>query len=866
MKKHNNIINILIKYTIIFGTLTFILLSIFIKHNKSFVWINISNDGLDQHLINLHLFKQIVANFVETGSLNTFIWNIGYGIDMFSNLAYYIFGDFLSYIALFIKTENLDTLYNILIIIRLYLVGLSFIIYSNYKKISNINTLIGTLTYTFSAFSLFALARHPYFMNPLIIFPLLMIAIERTIKENKNIFFIIMIAIMFISSFYFGYMMSICIMIYGIIIAFSHYKTKKDAIKKLINTFIYAVIGIALSSFILIPTAYAYLTSTRTDNNLYLYTSTYYKNLVETLISTNNTGNWSLIGLSSIILAVIPQFIKNKNKHKDIFKYIILLLIPLLIPTIASIFAGFSFPNNRWTFVINFILSFIITLILDNNYEFKLKNNIIFIISYLFIIIIVTSNINTQLLISIICAILFTIIIKFKSHLQKLYPIAILSVLTFNLGYNIYYMYNTNGYINEFVESNAISLYDDANHQIPYLNEATKYLKEIDKSYYNTIIYPNKLYNLSIINDYNSISYFYSIVPNHYLSLATELENQELGINKEIKNFNQRTQITTLLNTKYLITTNNNYIPYGYELIKNYNNQTYIYRNKYNLSFANLYTKYIFIEEYNKLTPLEKESVLLEATVVENKELANYKWKNNIKTINYNIINKNIINNTIKIENKQNNKLILDIPNINNEEVYLYIKNINFKPIKKDKTTAYNIEASINNKTYQEGRKNKNTNAYYFVNNDILINLGYYENLNSDIELTFSSTGTYSYDEMQILTINFNNYEYNINNLNNSNFILKSYDNNYLSGSINPKEDGILQFTTNYSKGWKVYVDGIEVPTFKSNKYFLGINIKKGYHEIHLKYSTPYKNTGLILTIISSIVFIYIIIKERKKK
>ena len=869
MKKKNDIIKLITKYTIIFSLLIFILLSIFIRNNKSFIWINISNDGLDQHLINLHFFKNIFANFVKTGSINTFIWNIGYGLDMFANLAYYIFGDFLSYLALFTKTEHLDTLYGLIIILRIYLVGISFIIYTSTKKIQPKNILIGALTYTFSGFSLFALARHPYFMNPLIIFPLLMLTTELQIKEDKPIPFIIMVLITFISSFYFGYMMSICIMIYGIIITISHHKQKEPSyiIKKLIKTFFYALIGVLLSSFILIPTGYAFLNSTRTDSSIYMYTSTYYKNLVESLISTNNTGNWSLIGISSIILAILPQFIKNRKKQKDIFTYLIILIIPLLIPFIASIFAGFSFPNNRWTFVINFILSYIISITLEKYKDINIKHTLIFIITYSLLIFLINKQLNQQLIISIICAILFTIIIYYQNKLKNLYPIILTSILTINLGYNIYYTYQTNGYINEFVETDAISLYNDANHQIPYLKDASIYLKEIDNTYYNTIIYPNNLYNLSMINNYNSISYFYSIVNNNYLSLATDLENQELGINKEIKNFNNRTKITTLLNTKYIITTNNNYIPYGYKLIKNFNNQTYIYQNQYYLSFANLYTNYIDESYYNSLSPLDKENILLEANIIDKSTniKPNFKYQTNIKKIPYTIKDNNIINNTIEIQDKTNNKLNINLSNINNSEIYLYIKNIKFNPTK-NKNTAYNITATIKNITFTEGLKNKNTNAYYFENNDILINLGYYQQLNDILELTFSSIGTYTFDSLEILSIDFNNYKESINKLNESNFILKEYNNNYISGTINPTNDGIIQFTTNYSKGWKVYVDGKLVPTIKSNKYFLGINITKGYHEIYLEYKTPYKKTGLIISIITSTIFIYIIIKERKKK
>ena len=865
MKKNKQLINTITKYTLIFILLISILLSIFIRNNKSFVWINVSNDGLDQHLINLHYFKLLFNNFLQTAKFNTFIWNVGYGMDMFANLAYYIFGDFLSYLAILTKTEHLGNLYNLLIIIRLYLVGISFIIYCNYKKISNTNTIIGSLTYTFSAFSLFALARHPYFINPLIIFPLLMLSTEHIIKNNKPIPFIIMVFITFVSSFYFGYMMSICIMIYGIILVFKHYKnqTIKEKIIKLLKIFFYALIGVLLSSFILIPTAYAYLTSTRTDNSIYTYTITYYKNLVETLISTNNTGSWSILGLSSIILAILPTFIKNHKKHQDILAYIIILLIPLIIPFIGSAFAGFSYPNNRWTFVINFILSYIITITLNKNYKINLKYNLILISTYTIILLLLKQNLNSQLIISIICAIIFTYIITYQNKLNKLYPILLLTTLIINLGYNIYYMYSPNktGYVNEFVETNVTKLYNNANHQIPYLSDATNYLKEIDNSYYNIIIYPNNLYNLSLINNYNSISYFYSIVNNKYIELATDLENQELGLNKEIKNFNQRTQINSLLNVKYFITTDKSYIPYGYELIKNYNNLTYIYKNKYHLSFANLYTSTISNETYNNLTPLEKENILLKATITEN-PTNSYNYQSNIEKIDY-IDTNNLINNNQIIINNKNNNFQIDIPSINNKELYLYIKNLNFKPLSKIQSKAYNITASINNKNFIEGTKDKHISPYYFNNKDILINLGYYENLNNDIYLNFSSLGTYQFDSLEILTISFDDYQTNINKLNNSNFNLEDYGYNYLTGSINPTSDGIIQFSTNYSDGWKVYVDNVQVDTIKSNKYFLGINIKQGYHKIHLEYTTPYKNLGIIISLISLTTFIIIILKEK---
>ena len=868
--KNKQILKNILNYTLIFSILFSIILLIFKYYDKSFVWINVSNDGLDQHLINLHIFKDLLTDFLSSGSLNTFTWKIGYGMDLFANLTYYIFGDFLSYISILVPHDKIDNLYNILIVLRVYLIGISFIIYSYYHKYKSIPTLIGSIIYTFSGFTLFAMARHPYFINPLIIFPLILLGTEKIILDNKKIFFTILVAIMFISSFYFGYMIAMWIIIYGIIIAINKYKNIKKIINVLFKTLIYALIGLLISSYFLLPTIQSYFSSTRTGSIFYLYTPLYYLRLIPSLISVENTGNWSLIGVSGIILGILPIFIKNKHKYKNLYIYLICLIIPLLIPFIATIFDCMSYPNNRWAFIISFILAIITVNILndeDNIKKIDLKKGIIYILIYGLIILITKQKINLQIIISLLIGIIFLYVLNKKDKFKNKYSYMILLLLIINTGYNIYYMYDSGnyGYIDEFVEKDVSKLHDNANYQIPYLSEASNYLNQIDNSYYNVLIYPDYLYNLSLVNEYNSISYFYSIVDSTYLDLATDLENQELGINKEIKNFNYRPIITTLLNNKYLITTNKEYIPYGYSEIKNFNNETYIFKNNYYLSFANLYTKYIDIDTFNNLSPIEKEISLLKYMAIDNNKNNTNINLNNINNHPYYILNNNISGNKIDIYSK-NSYLDISVNNINNSQVYLYIKNLKYTPhgsIKLFSDYSYNITANLKNIELSESTKDYRTNAYYFENKDLLINLGYYDKLNDTIRLTFSNIGTYSFDSFEIKTINFNNYQDDINNLNKANFKLDTYQNNYLSGSVNCETSGILQFATNYSDNFNVYVDNKKVDTFKVNKYFLGINIDSGYHKIYLEYKNPINKVSLYLSILGIILLILLIILEK---
>ena len=148
----------------------------------------------------------------------------------------------------------------------------------------------------------------------------------------------------------------------------------------------------------------------------------------------------------------------------------------------------------------------------------------------------------------------------------------------------------------------------------------------------------------------------------------------------------------------------------------------------------------------------------------------------------------------------------------------------------------------------------------------MLANMGYYDEASGIITLEFENLGTYRLKDLKIYAVLMQDYEQDINNLRKSNFEVVEYKNGYLKGNAKVETDGILQFSTIYNKGWKVYVDGEETNTFIANKYFLGIKINQGEHIIELKYSTPYQKEGIIISIIGILALTGIIIIERLKE
>ena len=909
MKKilNNDYVKSILIYTFIFVFLSLILYCTFRLNGKTIIW---NEDGIFQHVVNLKSFRELLINSIKTNTFNTFTWKSGLGMDLYSNYAYYILGDPFSYLSILVPAKKVFSLYTFLVILRLYFVGISFIIYAKRKKFNSFSTIIGATMYAFCSFALFSATRHPYFINELILLPLILLATERLILYDKPFFYSIILCITFIVSFYFAYMFCFIIAIYSIILIIYNYK--KDVIKKIINKFIklfiYSLLGILLSSIILIPTFISFINTERISyNTVYPYTLLYYRKLLSTMLTISSNSNWVCIGVSSIIFITLPLFFKEKKKETPIKIFLLILIIPLLISQVSSIMCGFGFPNNRWSFTFSFIFSIITSYILNKKEllnEKCIKYSIISIGIVLLSNVIFDIKITNNMLIQIITLLSLILVISYKDKLKKYNMFNILFTIIFvlGIGFNIYYEYSPSG--NSFSENyidrkNINQILNTSYYQMNDFDKSIKYITDSDKEYYRIMKHPFAHENLSIISNYNSISSYYSLTPQVYNDITNDLMNIDHYTSLGLKEFNYRTRITSLLGSKYLVSNSGKMVPYGYESIKEYKSGTKIYKNNNSLNFAILYTDTISIEDYDKLSPLEKEITLLKKSATEDNKGANNKidYSKYIKQIDYKIID----NNRIKIKDKNifkinniNTSIDLKINKQDNCELYILFKNIRFNPLSKneyiklynkklnketninnykvnnrmnyneaknkykwyEKDYRYTLGVTYNDNTIERSIQDYRTSAYYIDINDFLFNLGYQDKFKDTITITLNNYGTYTYDDIIIYSVNMKDYEEDIDRLNKSNYKLIEHKDNYMHGTVDIKKDGILQFSTLYNDGFKVFVDNKEVKTFKSNKYFLGINIKEGKHDIIIKYKTPYIKEGSIISLISLVILI----------
>ena len=128
---------------------------------------------------------------------------LGYGGDILTTLNYYSFGDPLDLLSILVPYRYTEYLYSFLVIFRIYLSGLSFSYYCKTHGHEGMHVLIGSIMYSFCGYTIIFATRHPFFINPMIYLPLLLVGIDQMLENKKSVLFHIIVIISLISNLLF---------------------------------------------------------------------------------------------------------------------------------------------------------------------------------------------------------------------------------------------------------------------------------------------------------------------------------------------------------------------------------------------------------------------------------------------------------------------------------------------------------------------------------------------------------------------------------------------------------------------------------------------------------------------------------------
>ncbi|OFA12524.1 bacterial membrane protein YfhO [Lentilactobacillus sunkii] len=622
---------------------------------KTLIW-NI--DGIAQHFPILAQFQRILQGTAHQ-SLTGWSWNLGAGADQLTTFAFYVVGDPFSYLIALFPASKLELGFQLLILVRLYCVGLSFLAWANELHLSTHSRLIGTIIYTFSGYNFYVSMHHPFFILPMILFPLLAMGIEKVLHRGSWLPLAIAVSLALISNFYFAYMLAIGSLVYLVTRWVSIRHKHPDQIQPVKTLYCLAQAifsGLLTASVVLLPTILTVLQSTRIAyhakfaNGLLLYPIKYYLSLPDQIITSTTTKDyWLVLNFCGLTFLAAVYILKHFKKFRALAFIITLTIVALLFPQFSAIANAMSTPSNRWLFLIVLPMC-LATMIFVDELPKLTRSDITWLIVASFSLIVLvwitkgfTLNIPQNDLISYGILLSFLLLIVCQTTL-KISPkhtgwilTGMILISTISAGQGWFSPNSSRNIKSNLVTGTATEwlkkYYDGAQEALP--KHGDFYRTSTISNYYSHKTAGN---NIPMVLGTHDLGAYYSIQNGNVFKFTRSLGDARAVVNSVIGEGDGRTTLLNLLGVKYIfaktdILKNPQTIPYGFHFVRNQAGNILDYPEqpvsglsnhsgtillKSDLSLPLAYTQVHVLSDvnYNNMSKLQREQALLKGAVV----------------------------------------------------------------------------------------------------------------------------------------------------------------------------------------------------------------------------------------------------------
>lgn len=798
----------------------------------------------------------------------------------------------LQWLAIFCPWDRVDVLYDYLVLIRFYLVGVSFSLMGFYFGQRALPVMIGALSYTFCGFALYGGTRHPFFLAPMIMLPLLAIGAEKILKGEKSWLFVGSVFLSATFSLYFSCMLAFVIVVYFFARYFCTNWGKRDILRgcwSMVGRMVlWGGVGLLLSSFSWLPTFFQMLGTSRigrdTGQLLYYSKDIYEKFLTNFIVSPVNFDPWSNFGFSVFAIpAALLLYLDNSRKNADKSLKVLFFIYTAMVcsPAVAYMLSGFNAITGRWYFTYALCVSAIIMfklpalLTAEKSTLMAVGGGVIAYIAICYFLI-ERKYYNEEPLILLIVAMISLVLCygAGKAGKNKILPMCL--VLTCLSTYysafllfapaqrNVVAGFESKGTLYSALESG----------QYTSLGKSTVVTKDEDLFWVTGNRVNNKEGAASFYNGLNGLSFYSSNIYPSYRALRDELEvGQRVSINQSY-GVDSRVHLMTLLGVKYYALREEAKViwPFGMkkiDQIQNGKKTDIILENEYALPAGYTYDSYIDEAALDGLSGVEKQEIMLQSiALAESGEKHNIPSKK-IETRAEKILTKIELAEGASWENgklsisKENTPIVLRFEGLPRTDTYLRIVNLDLTNGQSTRGWFLTVETE---KTLTGTRFAAAGDVYSPLANTQILYLGYSANGYTSCTLTFPEKGTFILDDLEIWCQPMDHYAEQIEALRAES--LDNVETNWrgLTGTISVSKDKFLCFSIPYDKGWTVYVDGKKAKLVQANIGFMGVELPTGDHDIELKYWPPGLTMGIVLSGIGLVGVIGLAISTRKTK
>lgn len=743
-------------------------------------------------------FTELMDKLKNGGSL-FYSWNIGLGADFASLYAYYLASPFNWLLLLWPKDYVIEFM-TLLVVIKIALCGLTFGYYLKmHFRTNHFAISIFASAYALSAF-MAAYAWNIMWTDCLVLAPLIILGLERLVKEKRAGLYYSTLALCILSNYYISIMICIFLVLWFLIYWLENREAGAGAFFRFAG---YSLLAGGTGAVLIIPEAIV-LGYSGSQNISFPDTVEWYFNIAAELgrhfvLAEPYTGrdHWPNLYCGVFVLLFFGMYLLNRHiswKRKlPRIALIVLFVVSFANNLLDFIWHGLHFPDSlpgRQSFIYIFVL-----LVVSFEAFLKLKGNRLWHVAVsgaaAFGLLFAASGVTdakvtgsdaffvTAIFLGCYVGLLAFYLAgeeKIKWYMLGIGCFAILAELTVNFD------------VTGLDTTSRVSYTKDLGDYAVVLEQAAAHAEEENLLFYRTEELERRTKNDAALSGYRSATQFSSL-----MNLDVSHFYQELGMEGG-KNFycvNGATPlISAMLSIRYVLA-DNSMEESPVRSLSAHSGNTYLYENAYTLPFG-------FMMDESVIDAWDYENA---GDIGAQNDLA------------YLLGAKEAMLTQVPSESADGESTITV-----QEDGYIYAVY--------DKTDIENLKEETS-----DGR----TKSFTRVSHGYTLDLGY---CRAGTVVKIKNT---EQERLNITAyrLNLAAVETAFWELNRQTMEMTSFSDTKVTGSIEVTEPARLVFSVAKEDGWTVFVDGQEVPSEAFGGAFISIHLEAGTHDIQLKYTTP---------------------------
>lgn len=776
-----------------------------------------------------------------------YTWNASLGLNYWSLISYYLGGIFTPLVFLF-KNQNIPDALYLLTMLKIGCAGWAFWYYGKETyKISPWSVVTLSISYSLMSF-ITAHSELIMWLDVFIYLPLIILGINRVLENGKSKLLFISYLLLFISNFYFGFMIGVFTVAYFFVRLISDFKANK---KRILPYFLTSFLA-GISSMVMILPAVLDLSTngeTLTEmSKLKTEATAFWDIVIKNMIGVFDTTKYGSIPFIYVgilpLLFCIYYFVSNKINLKEKISYgalFSLLIASFYLEPLNLFWHGFHAPN-MFLFRFSFLFSFLVVMLAGYGLEVFSKQDrgyfvgIALVLPIIFVIAKFTSPKDSyefvtpvHVLITILFILLYlTAIIFFQLKKISTKKLAILLLVMVSGEAFLNTSYMINGILDDWNYASR-SLYSK-----PYptykklVDTADKTNKD---SFYRLESLAPISSNDSFNYGYSGVSMFSSIRNRHSSSFLNDLGFRSRGTALNIRYQNNTLFMDSLFGIKHNIS-DQELNKYGFTSTSK-SGKYQLYENKNALPLGILTDSSLYDIKFPKADNLGAQELLINKLANLDEDYFTFKKPTVVESNNTDIIPKDN-NHVLYKEQKPNiaKSITYDIFVPAGNQAYLSLFPANFGQLESSTATILSQGTSYKSQINITGQ-------YY--------NLGYFEK-DTSLRFTLDLYGTKEVElvDPPVVLMDTNKYQQAMTEIAPHGVEFK-VNKRKAKTSVSLLEDQVMMTTIPYDKGWTVKIDGKKVKTKDFQGAFLTFDVPKGDHEITLSFLPPGFLIGLLL-------------------